>query len=109
MRRELVVVDAPSNLGLRPAAPGAIPGVYRMPDALRATGLPGRLGAADGGRLAPPACSPEPDFETGHLNGPALRSDSVALAERTGRRRPRAHHPRPGPGPGRRLRALSRR
>lgn len=49
------VLDAPSNLGLRPPAPGVEPGVRRLADALRACGIVERLGARDAGRVEPPA------------------------------------------------------
>ena len=49
------VLDAPSNLGLRPPAPGVEPGVRRLADALRACGLVERLSARDAGRVTPPA------------------------------------------------------
>ena len=49
------VLDAPSNLGLAPPAPGREPGTRRMPDVLRWNGLRARLGARDAGRVeAPP-------------------------------------------------------
>lgn len=50
----MIVLDAPSNLGLRPPAPGVEPGVRRLADALRACGLVERLGARDAGRVEPP-------------------------------------------------------
>lgn len=28
--RNIVVIDAPSNLGLRPPAPGTVPGCYKL-------------------------------------------------------------------------------
>jgi hypothetical protein len=34
-QREIVVLDAPSNLGLRPPGPGVVPGVYKLAGALR--------------------------------------------------------------------------
>ncbi len=83
-REQIVVLDAPSNLGLRPSRPGALPGVYRLPAALRATGLVDRLAARDGGVVTPPAYSPEPDLETGYRNGTSLAAYSAALAERSG-------------------------
>ncbi len=52
MEKPIVVIDAPSNLGLRPPAPGRIPGVDRMPRALRDHGIVERLGAVDGGAVA---------------------------------------------------------
>ena len=49
------VLDAPTNLGLRPPAPGVEPGVRRLADALRACGIVQRLGARDAGRVDAPA------------------------------------------------------
>jgi arginase len=48
------VLDAPSNLGLRPPAPGVEPGVRRLAGALRTCGIVERLGARDAGRVEPP-------------------------------------------------------
>ncbi|WP_082639012.1 arginase family protein [Lysobacter antibioticus] len=78
----LVVIDAPSNLGLRPPAPGVEPGVRKLPEALRATGLLQRLRADDGGRVDAPPYSPAADFAIGFRNGAALRDYSQALADR---------------------------
>ncbi|WP_411104436.1 arginase family protein [Streptomyces sp. cmx-4-9] len=52
--RSLVLLDAPSNLGLRPPAPGTVPGVYKLAGALRDQGLLARLGAREGGVVVPP-------------------------------------------------------
>jgi arginase len=49
------VLDAPSNLGLRPPAPGVEPGVKGLADALRGCAIVERLGARDAGRVTPPA------------------------------------------------------
>jgi arginase len=54
VRAEVVVIDAPSNLGLRPPAEGVAPGVYKLAGALRDRGIVGRLGAEDGGIVTPP-------------------------------------------------------
>jgi arginase len=54
VRPELVVIDAPSNLGLRPPTEGVVPGVYKLAGALRDRGIVGRLGAEDGGVVTPP-------------------------------------------------------
>ncbi|WP_200957167.1 arginase family protein [Lysobacter sp. Root690] len=78
----LVLIDAPSNLGLRPPRPGVEPGVRRMPDALRATGLLRRLRAHDGGRVEAPAYSSEPDHTIGFRNGAAIADYSQTLADR---------------------------
>jgi arginase len=45
----IVVVEAPTNLGLRPPVAGAVPGTGKAPDALREAGLQGRLAAAGAG------------------------------------------------------------
>jgi arginase len=51
----VIVLDAPSNLGLRRPSPGVEPGVRRLADALRGCGLVERLGAGDAGSVnAPP-------------------------------------------------------
>ncbi|MET9256470.1 arginase family protein [Streptomyces sp. NPDC003717] len=52
--RRLVVIDAPSNLGLRPPAEGTVPGCYKLAGALREQRLLCRLGAAEGGVVVPP-------------------------------------------------------
>jgi arginase len=54
----VVVIDAPSNLGLRPPAEGVAPGVYKLAGALRDRGIVGRLGAEDGGVVTPPRYTP---------------------------------------------------
>jgi arginase len=82
-QRGPVVVDAPSNLGLRPPSPGRIPGCWRLPEALRGQGLVERLGAGDGGRVQPPAYTPDRDA-TGTRNGLAIAGYSQRLADRLG-------------------------
>ena len=52
----LTLISAPSNLGLRPPQPGAVPGTAKAPEALREAGLYARfaaLGAAEGGIVLP--------------------------------------------------------
>ncbi len=78
----VVVVDAPSNLGLRPPEEGREPGVRGLASALRGRGLVSRLGAEDGGRLTPPPYSPEVEPATGTRNGEAIRRLSMELAGR---------------------------
>jgi arginase family enzyme len=79
---QIVVLDAPSNLGLRPPAPGKEPGVKKLAAALRKTGLVERLGASDAGLVEPPAYSPEPDPVVGFRNSGSLNRYSQALADR---------------------------
>lgn len=79
-----VLVDAPSNLGLRPLRPGHVPGAWRAPQALRACGLAARLGAEDGGAVPAPAYAPAPDPATGYRNGANLAAYTPRLAARIG-------------------------
>lgn len=78
------IIEAPSNLGLKPPRPGADPGVRRLPEALAAAGLPAALPARWGGRVPPPPYAPDVDSETGIRNAPALARYLVALADRIG-------------------------
>jgi arginase len=80
----IAVLDAPSVLGLRPPAPGKVPGARRLPEALRANRLLERLGAGDAGRVDPPPYAPELDPVTGVRNGASIPGYSVALADRLG-------------------------
>jgi len=52
--RRLAVLDAPSNLGLRPPSAGTVPGCYKLAGAVRDQGLVGRINAEDAGYLTPP-------------------------------------------------------
>ena len=83
MPKPAAVIDAPSNLGLRPPGPGLEPGVRRLASALRGRGIVGRLGAEDGGRVVPPPYSPSWNGETTR-NGGAIRGFSVGLADKVG-------------------------
>ena len=82
--RPVTVLDAPSNLGLRPPRPGAEPGVRGMASALRSLGIVERLGAKDAGAVQPPPYSPDPDSATGFRNGPAISRFTGNLAARIG-------------------------
>jgi arginase len=73
------VLDAPSNLGLRPPAPGVEPGVRRLASALRACGIVERLGALDGGAVPAPAYAPSVA-----VNRAAIPGYTLALASRIG-------------------------
>lgn len=78
----IVVLDAPSNLGLRPPGPGVEPGVKGLPEAMRATGLLKRLGAHDMGRVPAPPYTPDSEPVTGFRNGLALADYSREVATR---------------------------
>jgi arginase len=78
--RPRTVLDAPSNLGLAPPAPGREPGTRRMPDVLRWNGLRARLGARDAGRVEPPPYGTQ-IHPTGIRNAEAIARYSRTLAD----------------------------
>ncbi|MFD5934309.1 arginase family protein [Streptomyces sp. NPDC060333] len=81
--RTIVLLDAPSNLGLRPPAPGTVPGVYKLAGALREQGLLARLGAREGGVVVPPRYD-RGDWKEGDgvFHAAALARYTVTLADR---------------------------
>ncbi|RSS82832.1 arginase family protein [Streptomyces sp. WAC06614] len=81
--RSLVMLDAPSNLGLRPPAPGTVPGVYKLAGALREQGLLARLGAREGGVVVPPRYD-RGDWREGDgvFHARPLAAYTVTLADR---------------------------
>lgn len=83
--RRLAVLDAPSNLGLRPPTPTSVPGCAKAPGALRDHGLLARLGAREAGCLTPPRYDPG-GWQPG--DGVSQAADiarySTALADRIG-------------------------
>ena len=54
----ITVIEAPSNLGLKPSAAGKVPGVYRFPQAIRATDLYSHLAIDEIKRVDAPDYSP---------------------------------------------------
>ncbi|SDI97336.1 arginase family protein [Nonomuraea jiangxiensis] len=80
--RKLTVLDAPSNLGLRPPAPGTFPGCYKAPWALRSAGLVERIGATDGGVLVPPRYVATWKAGDGVRNGQAIAAYARKLSDR---------------------------
>ena len=83
--RRIAVLDAPSNLGLRPPTPSSVPGCSKAPGALRDHGLVARLGARDAGCHTPPRYDPG-EWRPG--DGVSQAGDiagySVRLADRIG-------------------------
>ncbi|MER7665339.1 arginase family protein [Streptomyces sp. NPDC096193] len=73
--RRIVVVEAPSVLGLRPS------GVEDLPAALIGAGLAERLGAVHGGRVEAPAYVATRDPVSGVLNAAAIARYSGELAD----------------------------
>jgi arginase len=82
--RHLAILDAPSNLGLKPPSPGKEPGVKDMPATLRAHGILQRLHAEDAGMIAPPAYTEIIDPAIGIRNATQIRDYSFLLAARIG-------------------------
>jgi arginase len=80
--RPLALIDAPTNLGLRPPADGVAPGVYKLPGALRDNGLLDGLGAVDGGVVVAPRYSAAWQPSGGVRNEAAIARYSSKLADR---------------------------
>ncbi|MDQ3710604.1 MAG: arginase family protein [Acidobacteriota bacterium] len=76
------IIDAPSNLGLKPSPNGKLSGVIRLPDALNKAGLRERLGAEYEGQITVPPYSPERDKELLVLNAYSIRDFSLRLASK---------------------------
>ncbi|MCX4389829.1 arginase family protein [Micromonospora peucetia] len=85
MMRRIAVLDAPSNLGLRPPTSTSVPGCVKAPGALRDQGLLARLRARDAGCLTPPRYDPG-DWRPGDgvCHAREIADYSVLLAERIG-------------------------
>jgi arginase len=81
---EIAILDAASNLGLRPPAPGVVPGCYKLAGALRDQRLLQRLGAVDAGALTPPRYLPDWESGMGPRNAEAIAHYSRQLAARVG-------------------------
>jgi arginase len=75
------IVAAPSNLGLRPLAPGHEPGSWKAPAALLAAGLTQRLGAVQVHALARPAYHFDAQDGTRVRNGREIHRFSQTLAD----------------------------
>jgi arginase len=76
--RRFAVLDAPSNLGLRPT------GVEKLAATLRSAGLVEALRAEYAGELPAPPYDPRRDPATALLNGEAIRDYTVRLADAVG-------------------------
>ncbi|WP_243707950.1 arginase family protein [Micromonospora sp. KC606] len=85
MMRRIAVLDAPTNLGLRPPTSTSVPGCAKAPGALRDHGLLARLRAHDAGCLTPPRYDPG-DWRPGDgvCHAREISAYSVALADRIG-------------------------
>ena len=85
MMRRIAVLDAPTNLGLRPPTATSVPGCAKAPGALRDHNLLARLRARDAGCLTPPRYDPG-DWRPGDgvCHAREISAYSVALADRIG-------------------------
>lgn len=83
--RPITVLDAPSNLGLRPPGEGLVPGCYKLAGAIRDQRLLDRLTARDAGVVVPPRYDVR-DRKPGDgvLNAAALTAYTRRLADRVG-------------------------
>ncbi len=81
-KKKLVVIDAPSNLGLSPPANGVIPGCYKLPWALRNRNLLDEIEASDGGCVIPPRYESKWEQGDGDRNADAIAEYSSRLANR---------------------------
>jgi arginase len=83
--RRIAVLDAPSNLGLRPPTATSVPGCAKAPGALRDHGLLTKLGARDAGCLTAPRYDPG-DWRPGDgvAHAAQIAAYSRRLADRIG-------------------------
>jgi arginase len=83
--RRIAILDAPSNLGLRPPTATSVPGCAKAPGALRDHGLLTRLHAHDAGCLTPPRYDPG-DWRPGDgvCQAAEIAAYSRKLADRIG-------------------------
>jgi arginase len=83
--RRIAILDAPSNLGLRPPTATSVPGCAKAPGALRDHGLVDRLHARDAGCLTPPRYDPG-DWRPGDgvSHAAEIATYSRRLADRIG-------------------------
>jgi arginase len=81
-----VVVDGPSNLGLRPPVVGTVPGCYKLAGAVRDQGFVSRIGAGDAGCVTPPRYD-RGDWKPGDgvFNAAAMATYTARLADRIGK------------------------
>jgi arginase len=83
-QRRIDLIEAPSNLGLRPPAVGKEPGTRLAPEALRAAGLHQLLAARSELRVAPPRYDPDDARTTNIRNMQNISVYSRMLATEIG-------------------------
>lgn len=79
--RPIRLIRAPSNLGLRPLAPGHVPGTWRAPEALARAGLDAALAPTGIIELARPSYEAQVPPGTRIRNGDRIREFNLALAD----------------------------
>lgn len=80
--RNFVIIEAPSNLGLKPLQPGVEPGVKYLPEALRKTGFAENAGISQIITVPPPPFGITIDEESKVRNADAIALYSDLLAAR---------------------------
>lgn len=80
--KPLVIIEAPSNLGLKEPFPGKEPGVRKLPQWLRANGLYEILFPEEIDRVEAPAYSMDYDMESGVRNADKIKEYSTLLADK---------------------------
>ncbi|SDR56525.1 arginase [Rhizobiales bacterium GAS191] len=85
--RAIALIEAPSNLGLMPPAPGKEPGTRRAPDALRRAGLHEALRPASVTRIEAAPYDPDEANAGSVRNLEAIADYAVRLADAVGRAR----------------------
>jgi len=81
VNKEIVVVEAPSNLGLREPSPGNEPGVRFLSKSLINAGLLEKLNVKSSTFVMPPAYSAKIDEDSGVLNGVKIKEYSLELSK----------------------------
>jgi arginase len=79
--RNLIIIEAPSNLGLKCLQPGTEPGVKFLPDALRKTGFAASAGITQTIQVPAPPYNMESDDVIKIRNAAAIVDYSVTLAK----------------------------
>lgn len=78
--KQFVLIEAPTNLGLKEPAPGIEPGVKFLPDAIDKAGFSRLTGISEKLRVGPPAYSMHLDKASGIRNAHAIATYSKKLA-----------------------------